>query len=214
MLLRVGLTMLALALALRAADLPPPSTPALHAVYLGQDGRDYCTTDSQLGPNDIQDLHLRLEALPAGEEITAATFTRNGGGAWSYSNLPQRTRHFRAALLRTPQADAADVHLEPTYDAGAFDLHIELEYASGHKAELDMHCGRSDSNRFMPQAILQAHWIGQDGHDLTRPTPTVGPDGFQDARIQEARIFWSRCARSFKPSGLSPPPCSVIVQPW
>jgi hypothetical protein len=36
-------------------------------------------------------------------------------------------------LLRTPGTDTADVFLEPTFEEEAFDLHIELEYASGHK---------------------------------------------------------------------------------
>ncbi len=162
---------------------PPASTGALQAVYLGQDGHDYCMTDSELGPNDIQDLHLRVEGVPANEEIAAATFTRLGGGAWSYSKSPPRTRYFRAELRREPHATAADVFLEPTFDEAAFELHIELDYASDRKAGLDTHCGRSDPNRFMPQAILRAHWMGQEGHDLTGPTPAVGPDGFQDARL-------------------------------
>jgi hypothetical protein len=188
MLFRVGIGAVAFALAISAADLPPLPAPALHAVYLGQDGHDYCTSDCQLQPNDIEDLHLRLEGLPAKEEIRSASFSRAGGGAWSYSTLAQPTPHFRAALLRESRSAWADVFLEPTFEEPAFDLHIELEYASGRKAELDARCGQSDTNLFMPQVVLQARWIGQDGHDLTGPTADVGPDGFQDARIDLAGL--------------------------
>lgn len=157
--------------------------PALRAVYLGQDGHDYCSPEGRLGPDDIQDLHLRIEGLKPGQRIVEASFQREGGGEWTYSARPEPTPHFRAEILREPGAPTADVYLEPSNDDLQFDLHIELREASGARDEVDVHCGRSDPNLFMPHAVLCARWVGQDGHDLTGRGPAVGPDGFQDARI-------------------------------
>ena len=157
--------------------------PALHGVYLGQDGHDYCSPSNRLGPDDIQDLHLRLEGLAADQEIVEANFTRAAGGQWTYWTDPRPTPHFRAQILRQPGSTTADVFLEPSNDDEKFDLAIDLKYASGAHAQTTLHCGRSDPNLFMPQATLAGKRIGQDGHDLTGPGPSVGPDGLQDARI-------------------------------
>jgi len=61
-----------------AADDASPSVP--RAVWLGQDGHDYCQTATSPKPNDIQDLHLRLEGLSAGEKIEGILIRRAGGG--------------------------------------------------------------------------------------------------------------------------------------
>lgn len=157
--------------------------PALVAIYLGQDGHDYCSPNGRLGPNDIQDLHLRIEGLKPDQHIIEASFKRNGGGEWTYSALPEPTPHFRAEILRASGASTADVYLEPSNDDLQFDLHIELREAGGTRHEMDVHCGRSDPSLFMPHAVVRARWVGQEGHDLTGRGPAVGPDGFQDARI-------------------------------
>lgn len=157
--------------------------PSLHAVYLGQDGYDYCSPDNRLGPDDVQDLHLRLEGLAPDRRIVEANFTRDGGGQWTYWERPQATPHFRAQILRDPKSVTADVFLEPSNDDQRFDLSIELKFADGPPERTTVHCGRSDPNLFMPQATLAARWVGQDGHDLTGRGPAAGPDGFQDARI-------------------------------
>lgn len=157
--------------------------PAPRAIYLGQDGHDYCSPDGRLAPDDIQDLHLRIEGLEPDQQILEADFARSGGGEWTYSARPEPTSHFRAQILRDPGATTADVFLEPSHDDRQFDLHIDLHESGGVRHEIDVHCGRSDPNLFMPQAVLGARWVGQDGHDLTGRRPAVGPDGFQDARI-------------------------------
>jgi hypothetical protein len=170
---------LAAAAALAAAD---PAGPGPHAVWLGQDEHDYCQTSSVLQPNDIQDLHLRLEGLPAAEEIAGARFRRDGGGEWSFGNQGGRFT-WRAQLLRQPGAATADVFLEPSHHEASFRLDIDLFYRSGKTDHCSLKCGRSNPHLFMPAATLAASWVGQEGHDWTGPGPAVGPDGFEDARI-------------------------------
>ena len=150
-------------------------------VWLGQDGHDYCQTSSALGPNDIQDLHLQLENLPADLEIASLVVRRHGGGEWIVNG---KSRSWRGHLIRLPHAPTANLYLEPSHDEASFRLDCELQFSSGEVSRFSVQGGRSDPNLFMPAAQLKATWIGQDGQDWTGPGPAVGPDGFEDARLE------------------------------
>ncbi len=164
-----------------AADGAAPSGP--RAVWLGQDGHDFCQTATSLKPNDIQDLHLRLEGLPAEEVIDGLLIRRAGGGEWACGSKGGRWT-WKAHLVRETNGTAADLFLEPSHDEQQFRVDFELRYRSGREARFSLNCGRSNPNLFMPAATVSARWVGQDGNDWTGPGPAVGPDGFEDARIE------------------------------
>ena len=155
---------------------------AERGVWLGQDGHDFCQTATSLKPNDIQDLHLRLEGLAAGEEVEGLLIRRAGGGEWACGTQGGRWT-WKAHLVREPNATTADLYLEPSHDEPGFHMDMELHYRSGREARFSVSCGHSNPNLFMPAATLAADWGGQDGHDWTGPGPAVGPDGFEDARL-------------------------------
>ena len=158
---------------------------APRGVWLGQDGHDYCQTSSAPGPNDIQDLHLRLENLPADREIQSLVVRRDGGGEWIVNG---KSRSWRGHIIRPPGATMADLYLEPSHREERFRLEGELRFSSGEVARFSVNCGPSDPNLFMPNAQLQATWGGQHGADWTGPGPAVGPDGFEDARLDLAGL--------------------------
>jgi len=168
-----------------AADDASQSTPRV--VWLGQDGHDFCQTATSLKSNDIQDLHVRLEGLSAGEEIEGILIQRAGGGEWAFGGKGGRWT-WKAHLLRENNAATADLFLEPSHDEKSFHLDFDLRYRSGRETRFSLNCGRSNPNLFMPGATIAATWVGQDGHDWTGPGPAVGPDGFQDARIELAGL--------------------------
>jgi hypothetical protein len=120
--------------------------PALRAIYLGQDGHDYCSPDGRLVADEIQDLHVRLDGLEPDQRIAEALFTRKGGGEWMYWDRPEPTPHFRAQILRQAGAATADVFLAPSNDEKEFDLDIVVRERNGRRLETTVHCGRSDPN--------------------------------------------------------------------
>ena len=183
-----------------AAGEPEPS--AVRGEWLGQDGHDFCQTATSLKPNDIQDLHLRLEGLAAREEIDGILIRRAGGGEWACGTLGGRWT-WKAHLIREPGATTADLYLEPSHDEPRFRVDLELHYRSGPEARFSVSCGRSNPNLFMPTATLAAVWGGQDGHDWTGPGPAVGPDGFEDARLDLSGLSTKLEIKSIAVEGLA-----------
>lgn len=167
-----------------SAALGAPAEPP-HGVWVGQDGHDYCQTSSALGPDDIQDLHVRFEGLPAGEEIESGMIRRQGGGEWAING---KGRSWHAHVIRDAGSTTADVFMEPSHDEESCQLAVELHYRSGQSVTFPINGGRSNPNLFMPTAVLQARWVGQDHLDWTGPGPAVGPDGFVDAQIAVSGI--------------------------
>src|SRR5579859_3498467 len=88
-----------------------PDTSKPRGVWLGQDGHDYCQTSSTLGPDDIQDLHIRLENLPAGDPVDSALIRRVGGGEWAVNNRGGRFT-WKGKLIQANGETTADIFLE------------------------------------------------------------------------------------------------------
>ncbi len=148
--------------------------------YLGQDGHDYVQKSPAPGPNDIQDLHIRLTNLPADDAIVSALFMHQGGGQWAYEHP---WGPWKAHLIREAGSTTADVFCEPSHDEEHFGIDARIVFASGRVAAFSFDGGKSDSRLLMPHVGLKLEWIGQDGHDRTGTTESVGPDGYEDVRI-------------------------------
>lgn len=149
-------------------------------VWLGQDGHDLVGPSSNPAPDGVQDIHVAVSGLPAGETIVFAEIQGFGGGDWQYRG-PYGP--WAAAVVQTAGATNADLYFEPSQVETGRPFQITLKYADGTASNFWIQGGKADPNLRMPQASLQATWLGQDGRDLTGPTPAVGPDGYQDVHL-------------------------------
>ncbi len=166
-----------------AAD--PHLSQQIKAEYLGQDGHDYMQKSPAPGPNDIQDLHVRLSNLPKDDPIASAMFTRQGGGQWAWEHPwgPWKAHQVRETLADGTLSDVADFFMEPSHDEESFGIDARIVFKSGRVAAFHFTAGKSDSRLLMPNVGLKPVWIGQDGHDMTGLSESVGPDGYVDVRI-------------------------------
>lgn len=171
---------------------PPPRLPANWdrlrepaGFWLGQDGHDVVGPSSLSGGSDVQDIHLAIGGLPAGSTVVSGIVTALGGDEWRI-NGPFGP--WRAELVREPGATTADLFLEPSRVETGRPFHVRLSFEDGATIELDLDGGRADPNLRMPGAALSVRWIGQDRLDRVGKGPGVGPDGFQDARLELDRL--------------------------
>jgi hypothetical protein len=153
--------------------------------WLGQDGQDYVGPNSALAPSGVQDLHIRLMGLPANREVRHAVIRGLGGDEWQF-NGPHGP--WKAHLVRRQGATTADLFLEPTRVETGRGFTITLTFDDDRTAEIIVEGGKADPDLRMPQARLQARWVGQDGRDRVGSGPSVGPDGHQDACIELVRL--------------------------
>jgi hypothetical protein len=150
------------------------------AVWLGQDGHDLAGPSSTLAPDEVQDIHIELEGLPADRTIIKADILGDGGGEWMY-NGPYGP--WAAALVRSPGTTNADLYMDLYQVETGRTFWITLTYDDSSTVTVTVAGGTADPNLRMPGTGLTAAWIGQNGQDWTGPSPDVGPDGFQDVHI-------------------------------
>jgi hypothetical protein len=154
----------------------PPS-----GTWIGQDGHDLVGSSSTAGPDGVQDIHVALSGLPAGNPVAFADIQGLGGGEWQFHGQPGGP--WAAALVQGQGATTADLYFDPTQVENGRPFSIQLTYADGTTSSLWVQGGTADPNLRMPDASLAAKWLGQDGHDLTGPGASVGPDGLQDVHL-------------------------------
>ncbi len=156
------------------------------ALWVGQDGHDLVGPYPVAAPDGVQDIHIALSGLPADHPITFADVEGLGGGQWQY-NGPWGP--WKAAVVQAPGATTADLYIEPDRVETGRPFNVVLPPDHGptahprSKADLWLQGGTADPNLRMPVASLKAAWVGQDGHDLTGPDASVGPDGIQDVHL-------------------------------
>lgn len=161
-----------------------PAWAGIHAEWIGQDQHDLVNPSANVGPSDTQDVHIRLDNLPA-KEITHARITRLGGGEWQYKG-PWGA--WAIAIERKDNAGTADLYLEPSHHEDGATWDITVDYADKTQDHTRLKTGKIDPNLRMPGAVLSAKWIGQDGRDWTGRYAAVGPDGIQDVVLRISGI--------------------------
>ncbi len=90
---------------------------------------------------------------------------------------------WRAEFKRSKGARTGDVFFEPAWVETGRPFHVLVRYDDGSTAETDFRGQTADHKLRVAAVALAARWIGQDRQDRTGAGPSVGPDGFQDARI-------------------------------
>ncbi len=168
---------------------PPASNKAGARVgpagtWIGQDGKDVVGPSSDLGPSEIQDIHIALTGLPRDRTIQFAQVSATGG-EWTF-NGPRGP--WRAQIEREVGSPTADVYLEPNQDETGRPFHVLLQMDDGRKLEFDVQGGRARQGLKLVAAPLAARWLGQDRQDRVGPGPSVGPDGLVDCQIALSNI--------------------------
>ncbi len=153
----------------------------LKVTWVGQVEQDVVGPFFEVKPSDTQDLQIRLEGLAADKEIENVRIVRQGGGEWQV-NGPSGV--FAAVMQRQPGSTQADVFVEPTHNETGRIWEVTVRYADGTTEGANVETGTSDKKLRMPDAVLKAEWIGQDGRDWTGPSAAVGPDGIQDVALK------------------------------
>jgi hypothetical protein len=153
--------------------------------WLGQDGHDLVGPSSLLSPDGVQDIHIAITGLPADRTITFADVQGLGGGDWQY-NGPWGP--WLAAIVRAPGSTSADLYIEPSQKETGRPFSVSLKYDDGSTTGFWLTGGTADPNLRMPDVALQLQWVGQDGHDLAGPGPSVGPDGIQDVHLRLSHL--------------------------
>lgn len=168
------------------------------AAWIGQDGHDFAGGLIPNTGNGVQDLHVGLSALPAGRAIVSLDVRGFGGGDWPVNIGAYNV--YNGVLFRTPGSTTADLYLDPYINETGRQFFLTLNYDNGTSASVTMNGGTADANLRMPADAVAITWNGQDGQDLTAPTPAVGPDGVQDVHLVLSHLFPAIAIRSVRVS--------------
>jgi len=164
------------------------------ARWLGQTGADRVGPSSKVEPSGVQDIVIRLGGLPA-LEIERIRVQGHGGDEWLYNG---RYGPWAADLEREGRAPTAKLFLEPTRVETGRSFGVRIDFPGGRSTEIFVKGGRADPKLRTDAARMQAQWVGLDDLDRTGPGPSVGPDGFRDARIDLANLVEGRGIRAIR----------------
>jgi hypothetical protein len=140
------------------------------AHWVGQDGQDWTGPGPSVGPDGLQDVHIRLDGLAAGLAIKAIRIEAPGPVRWESGTNP---RLFRNAELicdaRIP--GRGDLYLQPDRDVAGVRLRVLIAYDQDKTESTTLVAGRCDAGLRMPAARLpetidlatKVDWLGQDG---------------------------------------------------
>ncbi|WP_169976648.1 KOW domain-containing RNA-binding protein [Tautonia rosea] len=153
--------------------------------WLGQVGSDRVSRSNTPGPNGVQDMVFELNGLPTTQAIKSLTLRGYGRDIWGY---PGGGGHWSADLQREPGSPRALISVEPSQEETGRKFDIEVELEGGQRYSMSVQGGRANLLARMPEVQLAARWVGTDGTDRVSPGPSVGPDGFEDSKIELARL--------------------------
>ena len=155
-------------------------TPA--AVWIGQDGHDFAGGATPGIGNGVQDVHVVLSNLPVNHAVSSVVLLGFGGGGWNINSGPYSSV-YSGYMTRAVGSTVADLYLDPYVPETGRHFDVVVNYDDQSSVVVGMDGGKADPNLWMPGHGVSAQWVGQDGSDLTGPTPGVGPDGIQDVHM-------------------------------
>ncbi len=156
------------------------------AVWIGQDGHDLAGGPTAGVGDGIMDVHIGLSSLPANDPIETIQMLGYGAGEWDL-NVNSYSR-YGGVLEQAPGASTADWFVDVYQNETGRPFTLTITFADNTTSVITMNGGTANANLRMPAAALTAQWLGQDGHDLTGQSVSVGPDGFQDAHLSLGHI--------------------------
>ncbi len=169
----------------------PPTTPG--GVWLGQDGHDFVGPYPVAVPDGVQDIHIALGGLPAGQTIVFADVQGLGGSRWQYGGP---WGNWKAALVQPAGSTTADLYLQPDRVETGRPFQILLRYGDGSTSEFWVTGGVADPGLRMTSASTGGSAATTTGAGLT-PSPigpgrndflaSAGRQRLQALRLQQAR---------------------------
>lgn len=169
----------------RAGYQPGRSAGGLTVRWMGQDGHDFVSSSQRFEPNEVQDIHLAVGGLDPRHEVVFIDIVIPSGHHWQYH---PPGGNWLAHLVRSRGATTADVFVDAIEMTPGSACHMLVRYDDGSTAEADFRSRRIETSLRMPGFVARAQWIGQGRSDEAGLGPSVGPDGFQDARIHLDRL--------------------------
>jgi hypothetical protein len=157
------------------------------AIWIGQDGQDLAGGATPLAGNGVQDIHIELTGLPTNKSIDTIYILGYGGGGWVVNIGPYAP--YDGVLEQSPGSSTADLYVDPYQTETGRQFTLTITYSDQSTAVITMNGGTADPNLRTPADAVAAQWLGQDGHDLTGPSPAVGPDGYQDVHLTLTHLF-------------------------
>ncbi len=157
----------------------------LSARWLGQDGHDYVGPNQSRSPSDIQDIHIEVTGLDPRHAVVFVEVSSTNGNLWRFEEKPSA---WQVEFTRSKGARNGDVFFEPAGVETGRPFHVLVRYDDGSTAEADLRGRNADPKLPVASVALVARWVGQDRQDRTGTGPSVGPDGFQDARIHLSKL--------------------------
>ena len=153
----------------------------LDARWIGQDGHDAVGREIGEQPNGVQDVHIGVTGLRAGGEIRSIELLGHGGGRWIHGDLQNS---WGAAFAQPGGETSGNLYIEPDRVETGREFQLIVTYWDGVRDEAYFQGGTADPGLRATGSQLSASWVGQVGTDDVGPGVGVGPDGFQDARLQ------------------------------
>ena len=171
------------------------------ASWIGQDGHDLAGGLAPHTGNGVQDIHIAISGLPPNNPIASLDVRGYGGGDWPVNLGPYNV--YNGALVQPAGSTSADLYLDPYMDEAGRSFDLTITYEDRASVLVSFNGKTADANLRMPADAVSVSWLGQDGQDLTGPTPAVGPDGVQDAHIVLNHLFPGTAVRSVRISASS-----------
>jgi hypothetical protein len=162
----------------------PGSGPA--AKWLGQTGQDHAGKATTLGANSIQDIQVRVTGIPVAS-ITSIVLKGYGSGEWQWAPDGKPPGGWAIHMIPDPRTNAADLFFECGEPETGRQFELKWTVPGQPEGSLYFQGGAFDPTKPVASARIAAKWIGQSAGqpvDLTNPTASVGPDGFEDFVVQ------------------------------
>ena len=180
--------------ALNLAGLALAATSEVHAAepaarWAGQDGKDFVGGEPGPAPNGYQDVHIQVAGLPPGRALAEVVLKGHGHGAWSSANRGKAAVH----VARGTRPGSFDLYIEPYQREAGREFELQWKLDDGRAGGTYFAGGRADPNLRAAGLGVEARWLppaagGAAPPDRAGPGTCVGPDGFEDARVEVARL--------------------------
>jgi hypothetical protein len=155
----------------------PPGRPGSFAArWSGQDGQDLTGPGPSVGPDGLQDVHIRLSGLTAKAAVKAIRVEGPGAMRWESGNNPRLFAN--AELVRDAKNPSlGDLYFQPDRDLNGRILKLIVAYDNEKFDSASLVAGTCDAGLRAPASslpvlnenALKASWQGQDGASPASP---------------------------------------------
>lgn len=145
-------------------------TATANVQWVGQDGQDLTGPGPGVGPDGIQDVHLKLSNLSTKFAVASLNVKADSGTGWSYGT---NVGLLKNAELTQQAGDStkADLFFNPIPGMSGQVLTLTIYYSDGKADVVTVTAGAADPELRVPSTTpikvnwgaIGANWVGQDG---------------------------------------------------